>query len=78
MLCSAAFCLHCLPDTHLAVSSLQWVKISSEFTGNIFTLSIQTGRPEQTVDPAQTLQNVASDVGLHCLLVTHLAVSSLQ
>ena len=29
-------------------------------------------------EPDQTPQNAASDLGLHCLPVTHLGVSSLQ
>ena len=31
-----------------------------------------------STDPDQKLHSAASDLGLHCLLVTHLGVSSLQ
>ena len=33
----------------------------------VITLSIETDKPEQTVDPDKMQQNVASDQGLHCL-----------
>ena len=37
--------------------------------GTVFTQSIGTDRPEQTVDPDQMPLNAASDQGLHSLAV---------
>ena len=49
-----------------------WLYMKASYLASIFSLNVWIDRYKQTVDPDQKPQNVASDLGLHCLaLIQH-------
>ena len=56
----------------LMKGSCDFMDLQSVGDFTVITLSIGTDMPEQTVDLDQMLQNVASDLVLHCLPLVQL------